>query len=144
MARFVLFSKFWWHIRYIFYYNIILFQLKKPWSTSFLYINFYIYYNILFTKKKVRLKRVKNFSRFLSKRKKKKHLDDKSRLNFPELEKCSRNVLKIGSNGTIQLESVVMRHRSRQITTHAITLPLSVPIQATPSWRIIKPPTHHP
>lgn len=61
-------------------------------------------------------------------------MDDKSRLNFPELEKCSQNVLKIGSNRTIQLESVVMRHRS-QIATHAITLPLSVPIQATPSRR---------
>lgn len=75
--------------------------------------------------------------------KKKKKLDDKSRLNFPELEKCSQNVLKIGSNRTIQLESVVMRHRS-QIATHAITLPLSVPIQATPSRRTNYKTAHTP
>lgn len=37
-----------------------------------------------------------------------------------------------------------MRHRSRQIATHAITLPLSVPIHATPSRRTNYKTAHAP
>lgn len=96
-----------------------MFKLKNSWSI-FLYINFCFlsWYSIHQTE-------TEKFGWQISSR-------------FPwvreTLAKCLKN----------RIESVVMRHRSRQIATHAITLPLSVPIHATPSRRTNYKTAHAP